>query len=87
MGEGASMGEGPQPSICDPGPNDDACVSCAKENCCDQLEACPLDAACLCLLQCVLMGDTPEVCEMQCGQSPASQAVVDCGDANCPACG
>jgi len=75
------------PSICDPEPQDDACVSCAKANCCPELEACPSDATCLCLLNCVLGGETPENCEALCGQSAASTAVVDCGDASCPECG
>jgi hypothetical protein len=41
---------------------------------------------CLCLLNCVLDGETPENCDAMCGGSAASTAVVDCGDASCPEC-
>jgi len=74
-------------SICDPDRNDAACVACAKDACCDELEACVLDPTCQCLLICVLGGDTPEDCQTMCGENATSQAVVDCGEANCPICG
>jgi hypothetical protein len=55
--------------------------------CCPELETCVGDPVCQCLLVCVLGGETPENCQTNCGENPISQAVVDCGDLECPKCG
>jgi hypothetical protein len=67
--------------------SDAECVACAKAACCPELDACVDDMVCYCLLLCVLGGETPENCQMSCGENMVSQAVVDCGDLNCPVCG
>ncbi|MBX7084529.1 MAG: hypothetical protein K1X88_35315 [Nannocystaceae bacterium] len=81
---GGSTGGGP--TICDPDPADTECAACARMACCDELQACIGNLVCLCLLNCVVDGGLPEDCQTMCGENAVSQAVVDCGQTNCPAC-
>lgn len=85
MGQGG-MGQGGASMICDPVPNDTACTTCAKNNCCTQLEACEVDSQCGCVADCVLMGGDLTNCAVGCGAIPpsaATTAVGMCVNTNC----
>lgn len=45
-------GECVRPGTCTIDASDDACTTCNKQNCCDEIAACQGSAACSCLLEC-----------------------------------
>lgn len=82
-------------SVCDPIPNENACVACAKSSCCDTFEDCladgDQDTGCHCAQQCVAQGDPWLTCLTACGINPPPQgsAAVPLGACvfnNCPVC-
>jgi hypothetical protein len=89
IGTASSGPSGGGPGACVPDGGDSACVLCAKELCCAEVEACVSDPGCLCWVQCV--GDSGDfaLCAGQCAvPSDATLALLECGEAFCTAqCG
>lgn len=78
------------PGMCAPEPDDGACVTCIKSECCDQKQACEANDDCACLQTCLLGGGSP-LCP-QCNANPAGVpefgALLMCLGSNCDAqCG
>jgi hypothetical protein len=49
-----------------------------------QYEACLGDAQCSCAIDCIAMGGDPLTCQSDCNaNSPASNAILSCGQMNC----
>jgi len=71
MGQGG-MGQGGASMICEPDPADTVCITCAKTECCMQLEQCELDMECKCVGDCVLAGGDLVGCAGQCNLSIAN---------------
>jgi hypothetical protein len=82
----------PPPSCNDP--SDDACLSCAGDYCCAELEECFADEACECLVLCVLGSDLPQfeavdICQDECGSDQLPAEVIplhQCTTMHCPEC-
>jgi hypothetical protein len=62
---------------------DSECRVCLKKACCDQIEVCKADMACVCNYQCVRDGGTVDECAQQCGANMAFQEFLDCLEASC----
>lgn len=65
----------------------DGCQTCVDLHCCDAVAACELDEGCLCLLECLLGGDSDSLCQLNCGvvtQLPSLLMTLDCLDQHCP---
>lgn len=82
---GGSTGD---PGLCLIAPGDDACTTCNKNNCCDQVLACAADEKCVCFFGCVNNGMMPVQCAQLCmvgqpGQNPAIAGLFECTNANC----
>jgi hypothetical protein len=74
---------------CITGAADDACVSCAKANCCDDYTACFADQNCACLVSCIDSGTSVDACSAPdaCGAPTAiSVSTAACLNASCAAC-
>ncbi len=71
--------------ICDADPNDDACITCTRASCCTELEACILDAPCICLLECFMAGTDPPLCLGECPSSTAVNTLAACAAGQCTA--
>jgi hypothetical protein len=85
-GQGGS-GQGGGGDVCAPAPGDDACVTCTKTNCCDEVTACSANAACQACLECLQMGNplaclggNPALCSFD---DPEQGALLSCGQDNC----
>jgi hypothetical protein len=61
-GQGGSGEGGAVPALCQPKPDDDACVTCLKGSCCDQGLTCFADANCAACVQCALTAEEPSTC-------------------------
>jgi len=75
-------------AACPGDPGDDACTSCLKTNCCDEITACDADAKCTCFFTCVGEGKSPVECAGTCmvgnpGQNPAIAGTFECTNASC----
>jgi hypothetical protein len=68
---------------CEPSGDDDACVSCTKESCCDEFEACTEDEGCVCWLQCLAEGGDQAQCFGTCGQNAAFFTLGACVQGSC----
>ena len=86
-GDGDASGDGDgDAGVCGLTPIDDACSSCAKEMCCEGLEACFGDPECACVLTCVAMGNDAAACHMQCNLPEPNQTFgmyITCVQQNC----
>lgn len=76
------------PLECPIAPDDNACETCSKTNCCDELMACGADAKCMCFIDCVQMGNTPQMCAGMCqvqqpGMNPAIAGLFMCNMNSC----
>jgi hypothetical protein len=73
---------------CPPLAEDDACTMCAKELCCEAIDACHADPACLCLNECHAGGTPLPECEATCGLDHGENAALElCIDGHCtPPC-
>ncbi|MFT3775790.1 MAG: hypothetical protein QM820_61365 [Minicystis sp.] len=74
---------------CTVDPQDNACVKCSKESCCDTLVPCQNDQACVCWTGCLSQNpNNPGACA-GCGAYDATtQAFVNCAGQKCgPQCG
>ena len=78
--------------VCEPEGDDTTCVTCTKENCCPELEACAADTACACTLECLSTEKNPEaaiaMCAMECDTDVISVSglllpIQMCRGANC----
>src|SRR5262249_14683603 len=66
---------------------DSACVSCAKNSCCMEFQACFIETNCRCLVMCLGGGGTVADCTSasKCGPaSSASVAMAACLSSSCP---
>jgi hypothetical protein len=72
---GATTGGG---GFCTPDPNDFACVACAKQSCCPEVNACAADDNCTCWVLCLEQTGDVVICGVQCGLP--GQALNDLGD-------
>ncbi len=79
----ASGGYGGFGEVCMMQPGDNACIGCARSNCCAQVETCSNDAQCSCLLQCFTDNCDPIACLQLCGQNPAVNELVMCATGSC----
>ncbi|MFP6685695.1 MAG: hypothetical protein VB934_13325, partial [Polyangiaceae bacterium] len=86
----ASSTTGPPGSdVCTPGQMDGMCVTCIKEKCCTELEACDADTTCKCFRECKIapggmgMAGT-EACITMCGDpGELNQAIRLCRNEQC----
>lgn len=69
--------------VCEPSGDDDACVSCTKESCCDEFEACVGDDGCVCWLECLAEGGDQAQCFGSCGQNAAFFTLGGCVQGSC----
>lgn len=46
------------------------CGACLAESCCTSLGSCGEDAVCVCLADCLFMGDSENTCRSLCGKKP-----------------
>lgn len=72
--------------VCSAAPDDDACDTCTKANCCDELTACVADADCLCVTECIDMGGDSATCHTDCSLSmpnPTFGVLVTCLSQSC----
>jgi hypothetical protein len=79
-GECSSSGgeiEPPIDDLCEPDRSDASCASCVREHCCDTLETCGADDACLCVVGClsnqgegVFDTDSVAACSSSCDVEP-----------------
>jgi hypothetical protein len=82
-GQGATGGGGGTPAACRPDGNDTACESCAKDQCCPEVEACYGDISCQCWIACIYLGGD---CQGTCGNpSATTSALIDCALDHCGA--
>lgn len=77
-----------EPSECPIAPDDNACETCNKMNCCDEAMACSEDPPCQCFFGCLQMGNSPMMCAPMCqimnpGMNPLIAAAFECSNANC----
>jgi len=61
----------------------DACIDCTQANCCDELEACTMDADCQELLSCFIDGTAPATCLGMVNQSDPVLNLTACATAEC----
>jgi hypothetical protein len=88
QGGGPSSGAGGSSPLCVPEAADGQCLACAKTMCCDETVACAGDAVCVCLLQCIDNGTSPNACFGSCGFSNLALGIATCVQASCSnACG
>ncbi|MBK8241616.1 MAG: hypothetical protein IPK74_39415 [Deltaproteobacteria bacterium] len=77
--------------LCAPLPTDDACVACAKQQCCDVYAACYGDPDCACAVDCILeTGDYATCLGTQCNMpdpTPAMDIGLCYGTTCADACG
>jgi hypothetical protein len=66
-------------------PEDDACFSCAKQECCHAVADCRVDPRCSCALDCIEAGGQAEPCRDMCGQSDATLVLIACAYLQCDA--
>lgn len=80
----AEGGFGPFGDICMDQAGDDACVTCARANCCPQVQACE-GTECACLFDCFLEPTCPATqCLIECPiDNPEASAVIDCATNEC----
>lgn len=64
-GSAGSSSSGGGAGACDPVADEPGCLTCIKNSCCDELEACLADADCACIHECVEAG-FPKVNPQQC---------------------
>jgi hypothetical protein len=84
--DGAGTTMEPPPSVCDPEVSDTTCDTCMKTMCCDQVEACALNAQCWCIEVCVGDGGSPWQCADDCGVDaapPGSLELAGCANLVC----
>ncbi|MBW2453808.1 MAG: hypothetical protein JRI68_04830 [Deltaproteobacteria bacterium] len=62
----SSTGSSGGDNLCEPDPNDDLCIACAKTQCCYVLDSCAQDPDCQCWIDC-LAQQSVGVCYGQCG--------------------
>lgn len=85
---GSSGGE--LPAACQPAAEDDACVTCTKDSCCDELDACLANEDCLCVSLCLAEGEqdlnacATETCELEAVPDEAT-AMLTCAALSCTA--
>jgi hypothetical protein len=86
MGAGG-MGGGMTNPLCMITPQDNACTTCAKTNCCNEMVACAGDVQCSCIIQCVVNGGAGLTCFSMCGGQlvGATADLLNCQNAS--ACG
>ncbi len=87
MGQGG-MGQGGASMACEAAPNDTVCITCAKDNCCMQIEQCELNMDCKCVGDCVLGGGDLVGCATQCNVNfmnppPGALALYQCAQGSC----
>lgn len=80
----AEGGFGPFGDICMAQSGDDACVTCARANCCTEVQACE-GTECACLFECFLEPTCPAPqCLLECPTEGAeAQAVISCALDKC----
>lgn len=71
---------------CEAEPTDNACLTCARESCCAELELCSDQAPCNCFVECLGVGAMPDVttCQGRCGGSSGVAALEVCLAMACP---
>lgn len=77
------------PESCDAAGGDNACTTCAKEQCCASLVKCNNDAICSPCASCLATQGEPSMCMNECSQeNPSVLALFGCSaqfcDAECP---
>ncbi|MFV8753982.1 hypothetical protein ACNOYE_25845 [Nannocystaceae bacterium ST9] len=86
--EAATSADMPGDPLCElAGEVADGCQTCVDLHCCDVVTLCNLDEGCLCLLDCLLGGDSNALCQLSCGldpQLPSLLMTLDCLDQHCP---
>lgn len=73
--------------VCEPAPGDDACTSCLKDNCCDEITTCYANPDCACVADCFQGGGDPFSCLMQCGVNMLPPEVQQLGGCTQMSCG
>jgi hypothetical protein len=63
--------------ICPPAGDDDACETCTKGHCCDELTACDADPTCTCIHACHAGGTALPECEVTCGTDTGENAALE----------
>lgn len=68
---------GGQDVICEIETDDSQCDICIKTGCCQQYTTCYNDPSCMCVLNCSITGEGPDVCSERCGLAdPDFNAVI-----------
>jgi len=82
-GDGDGDGDG-DADVCEAAPNDTTCITCTKQACCPELEACFADVACTCAFQCLALGGNALTCQSDCNaNNDVSNDALTCGQDNC----
>jgi len=85
----ASSTTGSGSDVCVPGQMDGMCLTCIKEKCCTELEACEADTTCKCFRECKATPDGmgmagTQACIMKCGDpGQLNQAIRQCRNMEC----
>lgn len=76
---------GGAPDECQPDADDVACVACAKEQCCDEVQDCADDATCSCWIGCMIQNQGAiDLCISQCGApNQVLLGLLDCSGDLC----
>ena len=78
-----SSSSGGEP-ICIEDAQDDMCITCIKQSCCPEYDACVDDETCNCALECIAEGMMPaEDCASACGTTAAVTELFVCGYLSC----
>jgi hypothetical protein len=65
-GGAGGAGVGPDGGVCAPSATDDACNTCLKTHCCNELGACTADPDCVALSICVVNCGSDQTCGNNC---------------------
>jgi len=79
---GATEGGG---DACIPEATDDACVTCTKTSCCEEVVACNADPICVCMQGCVGGVNDIAPCTEECGMNTTFGPLTTCAATNCAA--
>lgn len=82
-GAGGSSGSGGEAGVCDPQPDDDACRTCTKTSCCEELETCLGEPICECMSGCVTGPGDVQMCTEMCGETGNFEPLTNCVTFSC----
>jgi len=82
----SGAGGGGNADLCIPDPDGNACIECAKVNCCDEIQTCASDTTCNCVILCAQQGGDFVGCATSCGAftNGPGIALYNCATTACP---